>query len=94
MYQNDLGMNNIFAFSFLRHIDLTEHTTIIHIELVYIYPVLLLMLIPSLASLLGINGRRYVQGDDFMLGHGPIKTVQVGLVYNISRTETRRALTG
>jgi len=77
-------MNNVFAFGRSSNI-VDMATTIETRRTLYVYRklVLLVLLIPAMATVLGVWGRWRVSGDDVMMGYDPVRIAGCGPVYGI-----------
>ncbi|KAF3935248.1 hypothetical protein ABW19_dt0202693 [Dactylella cylindrospora] len=78
-------VNNLFAFA--RAVNTTDLSKTIETRTpIYIYnqKVLLVLLVPLVATILGVWGRWYVLGDDMMPGYDPVRIARWGPVSGVT----------
>ncbi|EFQ96934.1 hypothetical protein MGYG_08859 [Nannizzia gypsea CBS 118893] len=86
-------MNNIFAFG--RSIDRIDLSTTIEKRVnkyVYNKLALFILIVPFLASILGIWNRWHVLSDELMLGYDPVRIVRCGPLYGVDPSTTGEEL--
>lgn len=86
-------MNNIFAFG--RSIDRIDLSTTIETRVnkyVYNKLALFILIVPFLASILGVWNRWHVLSDELMLGYDPVRIVRCGPLYGVDPATTGEEL--
>ncbi|RJE26963.1 hypothetical protein PHISCL_00664 [Aspergillus sclerotialis] len=86
-------MNNIFAFGrSTDRIDLAKTMETRVNKYVYNKMALFILLVPFLASVLGIWNRWHVLSDELMLGYDPVRIVKCGPLYGVAPSTTGEEL--